>query len=363
MNKELLKLYDINKLGLVSTDNKQCLCGELVNIDVDICPKCGNSLKKTKLLNINKNNALKKRFSCSFENNIFKYSIDALFSKGFELYENNVLTFLIDKNIDKVLISDTKYFKSNGNNNELLESLDKYLPNFYNFVIHSLKEQEYGYAVTNFSSLTADQLENFLYIYNNYNALIPYLRGYKILNYGKNFNLKDFFPNIDFNNQEDVQNLPIYLDVLLTYDLKNVKYLDSIVEIYQTRTKEELTIFNNCIDKVLSVNKNGKRVLSYNDINDTFSVLYNKDILFEDFIRIYLNSREDYFCRLLEVKKMLKKFDRKFSWSNIEKIDSKLYGTLSSKTELKQKKINQNIINSIYEKLEKNPLEALDLLI
>lgn len=127
--------------------------------------------------------------------------------------------------------------------------------------------------------MTVDQIENFLHVYCQYRALIPYFRGYKILNYGKNVNLKDYFPTIDFNSEDEVKKLPIYLPVFLTYDFKNVKYMDTIVNIYKNESSDDLIIFNNCIDKLLSIaNKYRDRWddrLDYNTINDTFSVLYN----------------------------------------------------------------------------------------
>ena len=57
------------------------------------------------------------------------------------------------------------------------------MPKFFSFVETSLRQQEYDFATTNFSSLGADKISNFVYIYNNYKAMIPYIRGYKILNF------------------------------------------------------------------------------------------------------------------------------------------------------------------------------------
>ena len=83
-----------------------------------------------------------------------------------------------------------------------------------------------------------------------------------------------------------------------------------------------------------------------------------------DFIRIYQNSRENFFCKILDIKKMLKKLYKKnFSWSDIEKIDRKTYGTLSVKSELKENKFSNEEIDDFYSKLESNPTEALKSLI
>ena len=56
---------------------------------------------------------------------------------------------------------------------------------------------------------------------------------------------------------------------------------------------------------------------------------------------------------------MLKKFNKKFSWSDIDKIDRKTYGTLSSKTFLKESKYSNEKIDEFYKELETNPIEAL----
>lgn len=368
MNSILLNKYGINKNGLIQTENKQCLCGETLDISINVCPKCGKSLKKTELLNVNKNSALKKRIEVSNENGIFSYKIFILLSKGFDLYEDNPLTFTIDNNMDSVTISDSKYFKTNGKSEEFITAINDAYPGFMNFVEKSLKEQEFEYAITNFSSLSADKLSNFVYIYNHYKALIPYLRGYKILNYGKSFDLKKYFPNIDFNDENSLNSIDIYLPALLTYDLKNIKYLDSIIEIYKTRTLDEIILFNDCVDKVLDETRKQTRYyydrFTYNEVNDSFSILYNKEISFEDFIRIYQNSRENFFCKILEMKKMLKKLYKKnFSWSDIEKIDRKTYGTLSVKSNLKDNKLSNEQIDDFYSKLESNPTEALKSLL
>ena len=373
----LFTRYNISKNGLLSVDKKKCICGEEVPSGASSCPKCGKSLKNKDLLNVDKNTSLSKLIESSFEKNVFTYKIFNLMSKGFDLYETEMFSFKIDNNTNVVEISDSKYFKTHGKNEEFVLAIEKAMPGFFSFVENSLRQQEFEFATTNFSSLGADKISNFVYIYNNYKAMIPYIRGYKILNYGKNFNLKDFYPSIDFNDEESIKALNIYLPILLTYDLKNSKYLESIVEIYKSRSKEELVIFNDCIDKFLGMTENRggmyqyadilmnhriymrENEITYNEINDSFSILYNKEISFEDFIRIYQNSREDFFCKILEVRKMLKKFNKKFSWSDIDKIDRKTYGTLSSKTFLKESKYSNEKIDEFYKELETNPIEAL----
>jgi hypothetical protein len=361
--KDLLKKYNLdNKMGLTLVDKKKCLCGEEMDTNVQICPKCGASLIKKNLLNVAKNTALAKSINAKFENNVFTFTIDLLLSQGFSLYESNALTFVIDINNVKVTISDTKYFKANGQNPILIEALDKYMPQFYEFIARGLKEQEYYYAVSNFSSLSPSQIENFLNIYANYNALIPYLRGYKVLNYGKSFNLKEFYPNVDFNSIEDIMaNVDLYLPVLKTYEFKNVNYLSEIVNIYKTQSRDDLNIFNACIDKLLTFSE--MRGMTYAEVMDVFSVLYNKEISFQDFLRIYLNSREYYFAKLLEVKKSLKKVEKKFSWFDVDGINGKFYGTLMAKSEMASHKISKTNINEIYKTLENNPTKALEMLV
>ncbi len=358
MNKDLMDLYGINKNGLISIDRKACICGEEMDNSITVCPKCGTNLAKTKLLNINKNNALGKRVIITDTEDVYKYEIFGLFSKGFELYEQNLLEFSFDFNTEKVTISDTKFFKTNADKPDFQEAIDKRFPNFLAFISRSLREQVFEYAVTNFSSLRSDQIENFFHIYNSYRELIPYLMGYKILNYGKSFDLKGYFPNVDFNDINALNNLPFYLPVLKTYDLKNVKYIETIIEIYKTHSEQELIAFNNCIDKMLGLLNRG--YIDGNDLFDTFSVLYNKDISFDDFTRIFLSSREDFFSKMMPVKKMLKKLQGKFSWSDIEKIDRKLYGTLCTKTEFLNAGVPKDKIDGIFELLNSNPIAVYD---
>lgn len=358
MNKELMSLYNINKNGLISIDKKACICGEEMDNSVTVCPKCGTNLVKTKLLNINKNTALEKRIVITDNNDIYKYEIFGLFSKGFELYEQNLLEFSFDFHTEKVTISDSKFFKANADKTDFKNAIETKFPNFLSFVVRSLREQTFEYATTNFSSLRSDQIENFFHIYNSYNKLIPYLMGYKILNYGKNFDLSTYFPNVDFNDEESIKTLPIYLPVLKTYDLKNVKYIETIIDIYKTHSEQELIIFNSCIDKMLGLLDS--HYIDGNDLFDTFSVLYNKDISFEDFIRIFLASRENFFSKMMSVKKMLKKLKGKFSWSDIEKIDRKLYGTLCTKVDFLNAGVPKDKIDGIFDLLDKNPMAVFD---
>lgn len=358
MNKSLMELYGINKNGLISIDKKACLCGEEMDVSIATCPKCGANLSKTKLLNINKNNALAKRTAISDTDEVYTYQLFGLFSKGFELYEQNLLEVSFNLKTEKVFISDSKFFKANAEKSDFKNAIETRFPGFLSFVANSLREQVYDYAVTNFSSLRSDQIENFFHVYNSYKELIPYLMGYKILNYGRNVDLKSYFPNIDFNDKEAIKQLPIYIPVLRTYDLKNVKYIETIVEIYQNHTEQELIPFNNCVDKMLGLLN--CHFINGDDLFNTFSVLYNKDISFEDFTRIYLSSRENFFSKLMEVKKMLKKISGKFSWSDIEKIDRKLYGTLCTKMDFLKTGIPKDKIDGIFACLENNPMNIYD---
>lgn len=357
-NKDLMALYGISKNGLISIDRKACLCGKEMDNSVNVCPKCGSNLAKTKMLNINKNNALAKRIAITDNSDCYKYEIFGLFSKGFELYEMCLLEFSFEFKTEKVIISDSKFFKSNADKPDFKKAIENKFPGFLGFVSSCLNQQVYEYAVTNFSSLKSDQLENFFHIYNSYKALIPYLMGYKILNYGRNINLVSYFPNVDFNDTVAVNSLPIYLPVLMTYDPKNVKYIETIIDIYKNHTEQELIVFNNCIDKMLGLLN--RYYINGNDLFDTFSVLYNKDISFEDFTRIFLASREDFFSKMMPVKKMLKKLQGKFSWADIEKIDRKLYGTLCTKTDFLNAGVPKDKIDGIFDLLNSNPIAVYD---
>ena len=139
MNHNLMSLYEINKNGLISIDRKVCLCGEEMNNAINVCPKCGTNLAKTKLLNINKNTALAKRIVITDNSDVYKYEIFGLFSKGFELYEQNLLEFSFDFRTEKVTISDSKIFKSNADKPDFQKAIETRFPNFLSFVSISLR--------------------------------------------------------------------------------------------------------------------------------------------------------------------------------------------------------------------------------
>lgn len=69
------------------------------------------------------------------------------------------------------------------------------------------------------------------------------------------------------------------------------------------------------------------------------------------------------FCKIYEFRKLYKKLvDKNIDWSSIEKIDSKVLGMLNSKDILKKEKYSKDIIEQSYEELNKNPINALNIL-
>lgn len=213
--------------------------------------------------------------------------------------------------------------------------------------------------------MTYDQIENYLNVYCNYKQLMKYLRGYKVFYYGKLIDLKKYYPNIDFNNEKEVENSGLLLKLLLTWDIKNVKYIEKIIDISNNESELNKAIILDIVDNMIEYcnDRNWRNRMDYNDMIDSFSILYNNEISLEDFIRIYNNSRDNMFCKIYEFRKLYKKLvDKNIDWSSIEKIDSKVLGMLNSKDILKKEKYSKDIIEQSYEELNKNPINALNIL-
>lgn len=364
-NIDLFNKYEIKKNGLINGTDRQCICGKNIDTNENTCPVCGNNVTKSKLLNVAKNNAIAKRFETTKDGNNNSLKYYHLLSNGFDLYETEVLNFSINKIENKVYISDNKIFKSISKKDVFIKWIDEVIPGFLNYINKGLSEFQYEYAVSNFGSMTSDQIENYLNVYCNYKQLTKYLRGYKVFYYGKLIDLKKYYPNIDFNNKEEVENSGLLLKLLLTWDIKNVKYIEKIIDISNNESELNKAIILDIVDNMVECcnDRNWRNRMDYNDMIDSFSILYNNEISLEDFIRIYNNSRDNMFCKIYEFRKLYKKLvDKNIDWSSIEKIDSKVMGMLNLKDTLKKEKYSKDIIEQSYEELNKNPINALNIL-
>jgi hypothetical protein len=364
-NKDLINLYNLNKIGIHNSLKKICLCGEEMDINEKVCPKCGTALPKSSLLNVYKNSALAKRFETTNADGIYSFKIYSLLSNGFELYESETLNFSINTKDISVKISDSKIFKALGRNEEFLNSLNTNFGGFYSYVEHCLSQFEFEYAVSNFTSLNESQITNFLNVYINYKALIPYLRGYKVFYYGSKVNLKKYFPDVDFNDTKAVEELGLSLKLLLMWDIKNEKYIETIIDLSHNSTTEELSVLSDIIEMMLNATKDRyNRELTYNDIIDAFSLLFNREISLQNFIRIYNNSHENFFAQIYKFRQAYKKcVNRTIDWNEIEKLDRKTVGTMESRCDIMREfKKTKDQVNEIYEVLEKDPIAALKML-
>ncbi|WP_368263299.1 hypothetical protein [Clostridium disporicum] len=348
--KKMFELYNLNKVGLIKENQRLCSCGQYLLEGDKSCPNCKTVIKKAKLLNVGKNSALAKRYDVIIVEQEYKFSYYQLLSRGFELYETEVFYFSINKETSKVAISNSKIFKTIENNEYFIEFLNTYFDGFRDYVYSCLHEFRYDYAISNFSSLNESQLYNFLNVYLNYKALTPYLRGYKVFYYGDKVNLKKHYPNTDFNDLNDVQKTKLNLKLLSTWDIKNEKYIDEIINISETTDEK--------IQKILGDISEHQ---ACEDTINSFSLIYNKEISLDDFIRIYNNSRDGQFSFIFEYRQLYKKLISKtIDWSTVEKIDKKTMGTLRTKNHLKADlKLNKKQIEDVYDLLDKDPLEAL----
>lgn len=364
MNKDLMELYGLEKIGVHNMVRKQCMCGCEMEMSEKKCPKCNTMLPKSKLLNISRNTAISKRYDSVAEGNMIHFIYYNLLSKGFELYEVEAMRLSINTETCDVKISDNRIFKTMKRNQYLKDFLEKFFPGLLLYITSCLGELEYEYAVANFTSLSESNIKNFLNVFTKYKALISYLSGYKVYYYGAKINLKDYYPDTDFNDMESVKKTGLNLELLRAWDIKNVKYIEAIIEISNHIDEKKQELLVAILDNMFTEAGINRRNIDYKDVIDTFSLLYNKEISVDDFIRIYLNSRENYFCKISEFRKQYKKINRnKINWSEIDKIDRKTYGTIATKcylkTELKEK---METIDNAYAELEKNPMNALNLL-
>ena len=362
-NKELMDLYGLAKLGVHNMIKKKCFCGCEMDISEKTCPNCYISLPKSKLMNVNKNTALSKRFVVKDDGKEASLTYYHMMSKGFELYETEALKFSLNRETLDVRISSSHVFKSLKDNEQIEKFLNAFEPGFAEFIKSCLRQLQYDYAISHITSLNESQIKSFLNVFMNYRALIPHLFGYKILYFGEKIDLKKYFPETDFCSKESVSKLGIVRELLHTWDMKNERYIETMIELEKTASENQKKILIAILNQIfeLSQRTDGWRNnINYDDIINAFSILYNKEISLEDFIRIYQNSCENFF----EYGNAYKKINKsKIDWSQIKKIDRKTVGSVLAKKSMKEDlKMKNDEINLFYKKLEKDPLAALESL-
>lgn len=357
-NKDLFELYGLNKLGTKNTVSKMCLCGEEMDISVKECPKCKASVPKSKMINVNRNSAIAKRFeeTITEESCIFTYY--QLMSNGLNLYETEALKLEMNKVAGSVTISNDKVFKAQDKNNDLSDFINKNFPGLLNYIQIILDQHQNEYAITKFTSLTASAIENVFYVYLFYHALTEYLMPYKILYFGKKVNLKKYFPDTDFNDPKSVAETGLNLELLRVWDIKNEKYIEKIIEI-SNEPKLVQDIITNSIDQMFQ-HAEQDYFFNYNQILESYGMLFNHEISTYDFIRIYQNCRNEPFCLIREYQKLYKKYYKKnIDWSTIEKFSMKEMKQLKAKIILLESGLTREQIEELYEILKKNPTKAI----
>lgn len=361
-NKELFELYEINKNGLINVDKKLCSCGEEVEGGINTCPKCNASLTKSKCLNVAKNTALAKREESKKDGNVVSYKQIHLMSTGFSLYEQVMLEVSFNLETEEVKISNQAAFKKQIEGKGVFECMNTYLPGFYNMAMECINSMQNG-MFSRFTALSEAYISNILHVYLNYNALFPYLLKYKVLYFGGFVNLKHYFPDTDFNNKEEIKNIDLNLNLLKFWDIKNQKYIETIIEISKDKS------LKSDLDDMLEecVKETNRLIRDYwfdgNMILDTFSILFNKEIDIKNFIRIFKKSHPQEFFQLKQYNVWHKKIYRKnIDWNELSGVTKKDLKTIEFKVKLKNMKIPNGDIEDIFETLEKNPLEALKML-
>lgn len=360
--KDLIDIYGLNKNGLTNGVKNLCACGKELSKEEKACPHCGNLMSSSKLVNVNRNTAIEKRCEMSFgEESVF--SVYELMSNGLDLYQIKVLEFSFNKESCEVKISDDKRFKKMDKNADFFNFLKLAAPGFLEYVQRCLNEFNFEYAKTKLTSLNEGTISNFLKVFFHYNALKDYLRGYKVFYYGNRLNLEKYLPGVDFNDATSVTNSGLFPSFLLTWDIKNEKYFQTILDFSLHAKNAEVEKLSLIISNMF--NNVGSRYnpfsLNFDDIFESFSILWNKEISLEDFIRIYNGSQECFFSKIAEYRSVYKKMvDKNVPWASIPKINHESIGSLTVRAEiLKSTLATKKNIEEIYETLEDNPFEAL----
>lgn len=358
MIKKFFDMYGIEKNGLIIGQDKQCICGNKTTADT--CENCGNVLKKSKMLNAAKSTPLAKREETIITDDIIEYKIISLFSNNFNLYEQMTFCFSVDKKKEEIKISSLPTFKKQKRTGDFCTFIDKTMPGFIDMIQEAIDSMPCP-QFSSFAGLSEEYLGNMLHVYLNYRAVFPYLLKYKAIYFGKHLNLKNYFPETDFNDSDSINKTPVNWNLLKFWDIKNVKYFDSIIDI--SKEIEQKERLQEMIEESL---KEGRHLLtSYygideNDIINTFNMLFNKEISVKDFIRIFNRSTPNNFFKLKKYRTMYKKaYGKEVDFSTIKGITRKEYSTVKMRCALKQNKKSKSEIDDIFATLETSPLDAL----
>lgn len=367
MNINYFTKYKLNKNGLLLDKKKKCVCGETLSEDVITCPVCGNKLTKSLLLNVGKKSPLAKRYETEDNDTFCCFHYFQLLSHGFDLNEIEFFTFYVDKVNEEIKISNSKVFKSIVKKKDFIDFLNNSLPGFYKFINRIVKNLEYDYATPSFSSVNEGDFKNFLHIYLNYSTLIPYFCKYKLAYYGRYFDLSTYYPSVNFNNLDELEECSFNQNLLRTLDLKNPKYIKTLVDISDNVPKETQEILEEIMNDILDSDID---IFSYSyqdnqkSLIDCFSLLYNNEVSLNDFIRIFNESEKHSFYQLAELKRVYKRvLKESIDWSNV-KIETKFIKILQTQERLmKDDKLTRTHIRELSAYLDDSPLKALDYLI
>lgn len=350
--KEYFVLYNIEKLGFITTDKKQCLCGTDMNINEKACPKCGTRLPKSKLINVNKIKTIGKKFSSSFENDVFIiYAWQLQVTPSLMLSERVNYQFTINTQTKEVSHwGDFRLMDSA----DFLELLKKQFPGYVEYVMKFR-----AINVPELSKIPTASLARIFTVYWSFQGLAPYMDIYslslKLLR-----ELKEKYREIDFNNSESVKKLPFNLHLLKICNEKTT--LNDLIQLSNTVTYKKMDIIETIIkrheDNILDCSK-------YDQLSKAFEMLFRKEISIENFTRLFLRSGIINFYRISEAARIYKSvYKVPIDWSEVYRIDEKLIYTLSLKRKLIQEyKMSLQDIEELYTILKTDPVKALQTII
>lgn len=356
--KELFKKYDIDKQGLATTYKKKCLCGEIMDIKVKSCPKCGTSLPASKLMKVNKPKVRGTRSESAFDGTNFEFKLWELTNEGLNVFE--VATFVCTINFDG---KNTEMFLSSNrlsidNCREFYAALNEALPGFDAFLANY--RHEYNIPIE------SKQFKDALCIYYYFRAFSKYLSAYNRNIIDLLWEIKNTFPDIDYNNDESVEKLPFKVNLLQAAD--KVQLWD-LITFSKSLTKEEQRVFDNMLDSHREswdeYKYTSNTINKINALSDAFSLVIRNVIPVSELIRLYLCSGIEGIYLLPELMQRHRRlYGEEIDWRKIKRIDEKLISTYTIKNRLNQdKRIPATVIDQVYHTLKSNPTEALNKLI
>ena len=186
---------------------------------------------------------------------------------------------------------------------------------------------------------------------------------YKILYFGNLINLTKYYPGVDFNDPKQIEACGLNLHLLSFWDIKNTKYIETIIEISQVAAiQADLT------DMLIQCKRELNACLGHYEFDgnwalDTFSLLFNREISVEDFIRIFKRSHPADFFMMKRYKTQHKKIYRTdVDWSTVKGLSKRDIRSMQFKAVLKENKMKTEDIDAAFAALDSNPLDALKML-